>query len=144
MDLAITPDGAKIMKAIMLCAMSALLLACGPQTTQRDERAVTDYVAVSELEETDRIRTDARDGWELISDRFLLYKTRRQDYLVEFRRICHEIRDHRVVPDVRRDHSYIRARFDTLGGCQIDKIYALTEGQSAELAELGEAPGDRY
>jgi len=132
------------MKGIMLCAMAAALLACAPQTTERDERGVADYVAVSELEETDRIRTDARDRWELISDRFLLYKTRRQDYLVEFRRICHEIRDHRVIPDVRRDHSFIRARWDTLGGCQIDRIYALTEGQSAELADLGEAPGDRY
>ena len=48
-----------------------------------------------------------------------------------------------VVADVRRENNTIRARFDTLRGCRIDKIFALTEADVAELKSLGEIAGSR-
>lgn len=119
-----------------------VLAACaGPYTNQ--DTAIRDFIAVSSLQEAERVETASRDGQELISDRFLLYKTRRGNYLIEFSRPCRDIRDQRIVADTRWDARYIRPRVDTLNGCQIGRIYALTEGQSSELEELGEAPGDR-
>ena len=65
-------------------------------------------------------------------------------YLVEFARRCYELRDNtRIVPDQRWDASKIRARFDTIRGCRVAKIYALTEAEIAELENIGEAPGSR-
>ena len=45
-------------------------------------------------------------------------------------------------PDIRYDSSVLRARFDTLRGCRIDKLYAIEPGQADELRNLGWAPGD--
>jgi len=49
-------------------------------------------------------------------------------------------RDHSGAPEVRRDRGIICVIFDTLGGCQIDKIPPHTAGLSAEI---GTTPGYR-
>ncbi len=125
----------------MVC-MAVLLTACAGTRVEQDT-AIRDFITVSSLAEADRIETTSRDRHELLSDRFLVYKTRRGNYLVEFNRPCTEIRDWRVSPDIRWDPRFIRPRADTLYGCQIERIYALSEDQYLELANLGEAPGER-
>ena len=49
----------------------------------------------------------------------------------------------RITPDKRWDSNKIRARFDTIRGCRIGSVYALTEAELAELESIGEAPGSR-
>ena len=125
----------------LLLAVLVLTTACA--TTDRpNDQAVRDFIVVGELEEQDSIRTRDQDSWQLINDRFLIYEARRQDYLVEFRRPCYDLREGRVVPDRRWAGNEIRARFDTLNGCLMYKIYQLGEGQALELKELGDSPGD--
>ena len=89
------------------------------------------------------IRTDTSNSWEELNNYYLIYKARRAEYLVEFTRKCWELDDQRIIADKRWDARTIRARFDTIRGCRIGKIYALTEGESLELRELGETPGSR-
>ena len=79
-----------------------------------------------------------------ISTSYIIYTTRRAPYLMEFARPCYEIRDNReITPDYRSYTDVIRARFDTLRGCRIGRIFALSEDGAEELKNLGEAPGSR-
>jgi len=108
------------------------------------DAGVTDFIEVRELESLDSLRSGKNDGWYVISDKFLVYKGRRDEYLVEFLYRCHEINDNtRITPDKRWDTNSLRARFDTIRGCRIANIYALDEAEAAELKNIGEAPGSR-
>jgi len=139
--------GKKIAAAI---AASIFLAACASQEEQAEEstqdvsQAVRDFIELRELEELDALRSGSNDGWQQLDDRFIVYNGRRETYLVEFTRRCHELSDNtRIVPDKRWDSNTVRARFDTIRGCRIAKIYALDEAEVAELENIGEAPGSR-
>ncbi len=128
-------------------AMTAILLsACAAQeevATQDEEQAVRDYIAVRGLPEVGEIRSTSNDRWNELDSHFIIYETRRDAFLVEFIRACHELSDSHIVADKRWNLNTIDARFDTIRGCRIDKIYALTESDMAELKSLGESPGSR-
>ncbi len=128
--------------------VSALLVVAGcSSTTQRPQEieAVRDYVAAAELEEVTDIRLREQLNYTYVNDRFVTIDARRGDYLVEFNRDCWELRQTQVsggMVDVRDNHNVLRARFDTIRGCRIGKIYEITEAQREELTALGDAPGD--
>lgn len=135
---------------IMSVAIAALLLAaCAGQEERQQERdknveAVRDFIELRSLEEVDKMPTSPQDSWTGIENHFLIYRARRETYLVELNRRCYELDDNtRIVPDERMDANYIRARFETIRGCRIHRIYALTELEAAELENIGEAPGSR-
>ena len=134
------------MNKFIFTAAAMLLSGCATQereATQDEEQAVRDYILVRGLEEVDRIRSSNSDGWDELDEYFIIYDTRRNTYLVEFNRACYELNDNRVTPDLRREANTIRARSDTIRGCQVDKIFVLTEADVAELKSLGESPGSR-
>ena len=114
------------------------------ESTQDVSQAVRDFVELRGLEELDALRSGTNDGWQQLDDRFIIYSGRRETYLVEFARRCHELNDNtRITPDKRWDTNTVRAKFDTIRGCRIGKIYGLTEAEVAELENIGEAPGSR-
>lgn len=138
------------MKTITLLLGFILAAGCASQddkddaSTQDIGQAVRDFIELRELEQLDALRSGNNDGWEIVDDTFILYGGRKDTYLVEFARRCWELRDNtRITPDERWDRNTIRARFDTIRGCRIAKIYALTEAEIAELKNIGEAPGSR-
>ena len=138
------------MKAALLIVLTAALVACAGQDskepTEADKavQAVRDLIEVRGLQEVDKIRSGGRDSWDSIDNWFLIYKTRRDTYLVEFDRRCWELDDDsRIIADERWDANVVRARFDTIRGCRIGKLYALSEEDVAELENIGEAPGKR-
>lgn len=134
------------MREPAIVAAVILLSACAAERdirTQDKEQAVRDYVAVRRLEEVDKLRSGSADRWEEIEARFVIYETRKDTFLIEFSRACYELSGSTVVADLRREKNTIRARFDTLRGCRIDKIFALNEADVAELKSLGEVPGSR-
>lgn len=134
------------MNSFILTAAAMLLSGCATQeraVTQDEEQAIRDYILVRGLEEVDRMRSSRNDSWDELNEFFIIYDTRRNMYLVEFNRACYELYESRVTPDLRREANTIRARSDTIRGCQIDKIFALTEADVAELKALGEMPGSR-
>ncbi len=134
------------MNKFIFTAAAMLVSGCATQereATQDEEQAVRDYILVRGLEEVDRIRSSNSDGWHELDEYFIIYDTRRNTYLVEFNRACYELNDSRVTPDLRREANSIRARSDTIRGCQVDKIFALTEADVVELKSLGESPGSR-
>ena len=139
----------KRVKQLVFGAVIGVLAACAsqsdrPSDAQNKDQAIEDFIAVRALEPVDSMRTTDRDGWRELSLKYLVYKTRRNHYLIEFSRACYELVDNtRITPDVRHESGVVRARFDTLRGCRIGKIYALTEAEVAELERIGEPPGSR-
>ncbi len=138
------------MKTASLLIVASLLIACAAQdeqeakSTQDEVQAVRDFIEVRDLEELDKMPSTSSDSWHAIGDRFLIYKGRRDSYLVEFNRRCYELEDDtRIVADKRWDSHNIRSRFDTIRGCRTHQIYGLTEDEVAELENIGEAPGSR-
>jgi len=127
-------------------ALLVMLTACAAQeeaTTQDTEQAVRDFIAVRQLEEAKEMRTSNNDHWEEIDENFVIYTTRREVFLLEFTRRCYELNQYPVVADERKSGNVVRARFDTLRGCHIAKLFPLTEGEVAELSAIGESPGSR-
>ncbi len=134
------------MNKLVVTVAAMLLPGCATQeraVTQDEEQAIRDYILVRGLEEVDRIRSSNSDSWDELDEYFIIYDTRRSAYLVEFNRACYELSENRVTPDLRWEANTIRARSDTIRGCQVDKIFALTEADVAELKSLGESPGSR-
>jgi len=134
------------MNRFILAAAAMLLSGCATHeraVTQDEEQAIRDYILVRGLEEVHRMRSSNSDSWDELDEYFIIYDTRRNTYLVEFNRACYELNENRVTPDLRWEANTIRARSDTIRGCQIDKIFVLTEADVAELKSLGELPGSR-
>jgi len=128
-----------------LVTVALVLGACATGYDEREIEAVRDYIAAAQLEELDSIRYFQQLSYRVVNDQFVTVPTRTGDYLVEFARICRELRELRFRPDmvdVRDDNRTLRARFDTIRGCRIEKIYAITEAQRDEIEEIGDAPGD--
>lgn len=135
------------MRVTALCMAVISLTACAGQESREvneEEQAVRDFIEVRELAEVNQIRVRDSAGWDKITGKFIIYNTRRESFLFVFARNCHELDDYtNIVADVRHSPNVINARFDTLRGCRIDKIYALTEAEVAELQQIGEGPGSR-
>ena len=138
------------MKTTLSVVALVLIAGCASQDEQETlsrqdvTQAVQDFIEVRELESLDQLRSGTNDGWTAVGDQFVIYKGRRDEYLVEFARRCHELYDNsRITPDKRWDSNVVRARFDTIRGCRITAIYALDEAEVVELKNIGEAPGSR-
>ena len=129
------------------CLVGALLLTAACSSTPEaevpvDTQTVRDYVEVGEVGDVQHIRVYKNDSWSRLTDYFVIYKARNDNYLIEFRRRCRELQDNTtIVGDRRYDHNRLRVNEDTLRGCRIGKIYPLTEAQAAELQHLGRGPG---
>jgi Family of unknown function (DUF6491) len=128
--------------AVMLAACAANKEAGNETQGANDEgidaeQAIRDYIEIRQPTEQDVLRSSSSDGWTRIDETFVIYTTRHEAFLIEFVRRCYEMSETPVVPDVRRERNTIRARFDTLRGCRIHKIFSLNENDVAELTALG-------
>ena len=99
----------------------------------------------NELSEVKEIRLQRDFRYTYVNDRYVIIRARRGDYLAEFNRDCFELRRNTFEPgmvDVRDNMNVLRARYDTIRGCQIGTLYEVNKAQAAELRALGDAPGD--
>ena len=134
------------MKHIILPVLALMLAACATQEegpTKDVDQAIRDFIEVRDLQEVSEIRTNSSDRWNEVTKTFILYSGRSEEYLVEFGRRCFELDQVPVVPDRRKTNNRIYAKFDTIRGCVIAKIYPLNEAEVAELKDIGESPGSR-
>ena len=103
---------------------------------------VEDYVVAGQLEGVNLIRKTDRDSWQYVNDRYIIYRGRPNEYLIEFRHNCEGLDDNGRLPpiDIIHDHRNIRTS-DTIRGCIVDKIYAISSVQRRELRQLGQPAG---
>jgi Tfp pilus assembly protein PilP len=131
------------MKTISMLSVIILLSACATSSDQHITDAVADFIQVAELTPEASIRTRRGYNYTVISERYVVLKSHNDYYLAEFTRDCRELHEqHRVSPDYRHDANVLHARFDTIRGCRIAKLYPIEEWQAEELKTLGDAPGD--
>ena len=131
------------MKSIIMFGVIVFLSACASTSDQHITDAVADFIQVAELTPKDSIRTRRGYNYTVISERYVVLKSHNDYYLAEFTRDCRELNDQtRVPPDYRYDANVLRARFDTIRGCRIAKLFTIEEWQAEELETLGDAPGD--
>lgn len=133
------------MKKTAILITALMLSACATGYNPQEAEAVRDYIAANKLEEVDRVRTGGQFNYTYVNDYFVTIRGRGGSYLAEFVSECRELRRQDFSPDMwdqRRDHNWLRARFDTIRGCRIDTLYVISEEQRRELRELGDAPGD--
>ncbi len=134
-----------MMKTVFLLTTMAVGGCSMTTQTPREVEAVRDFVVAAELEEVAEIRLWRQMSYTHLNVRFVTIPTRRGDYLVEFQRDCRELNRIDITPemvDIRANRHVLRAKFDTIRGCRIDRIYEISEAQSEELKVLGDAPGD--
>lgn len=109
-----------------------------PNVLERDD-AVDDYIQVAAPPATQEIRSRTQVHHKRITDKYIILYDRRNNWLVEFRSQCRELRDNTDIrPDIRHESNVIRARFDTYRGCHINAIYEVSKGQAEELLALGD------
>ena len=132
----------------LTAGLAAVFVLCGCSFNllePEEGEAVVDYIYANELKEVDQVRYFQQFTYTYINDRYATIPTYAGDYLIEFSRDCPELRQTRFtqdMADIRDDNRTLRARFDTIRGCRIGKIYEISETQSDELSELGDSPGD--
>lgn len=131
------------MKRICFLLALVLLGGCAASPDRHVTDAVADFIQVAELTPEDSIRTRAGYSYSVISERYVILKADTDFYLVEFTRDCRALYALRVPPDYRYDKNTLSARFDTIRGCRIARLYGLEEWQAEELKNLGDAPGDQ-
>lgn len=116
--------------------MVALFSGCAAQPESMENDAVSDFIAVAELEALDAVRFRDQFSTRPLADRYALVKARGDQYLVVFRRRCHELYGSTFQPDTRYDGKVLRAGADTIRGCRIDQIFSVDESQAEELKLL--------
>lgn len=135
------------MRAYSIVVTAALLASCASTIDQQEARiatrdqALADFIATEELQEVDAIRSREQLSHRALSEKHIIIYDRKSSYLVIYRRLCRELRERDVVPDIRHEGNIIRAKFDTYRGCRIGTIYRVSQGQVDELMNLGIAPG---
>ena len=139
----------RIFKLLLVTVAAATLAACAsqedkpPPSTPDMTQAVTDFIAVRELEPLPAIKVNNTDSIKKITGEYILYKGRQTNYIIEFVRYCDELDDYPVItPDRRWDLKTLRAGADTIRGCRIANIYALSELELVELMNIGDVPGE--
>lgn len=130
------------MQQALTLLLITLLAACASSAQAPADNAVLDFIAVSELQPGDRVRTYGQWHYDALSDRYVVLNTRKEKYLVEFRRRCHELEELAVTPDLRYQRNVLRARFDTIRGCTIERLYAIDDAQARELQQLIDKAND--
>lgn len=116
--------------------VAALLCGCAAQPEPTENDVVSDFIVVAELEALDTVRFRDQFSTRPLADRYALVKARGDQYLVVFRRRCHELYGSVYQPDIRYEGNVLRAGSDTIRGCRIDRIFAIDESQAAELRLL--------
>lgn len=124
-----------------LLAAALVLGACASNEKEKPD-AYADYVAVTELEEQAMIRSYIPFEQHVLSDHYVIVYTRHAQYLMAYSQSCYVAYNMPRKPDRRADPYAIYADTDTFRGCHIDKLYAITIEQVAELLQMGLAPGE--
>ena len=107
-----------------------------------ENNAIDDFIEVAELEEVSAARFMKQFDSDVLSERYVLIRDNRRQWVLVFARPCRKLEQTRVEADRRYERNVLRAKFDTYRGCRIDRIYAISDGQAEELKILGKAPGE--
>ena len=122
--------------------------ACASESTEPppvlldEDQVMRDFIEVRGLEEVNRIRGADRRSYQKVTPSYIIFKPTRGEFLVEFDRPCYEIWTNRYLSaDDTFLHSTLRAKYDRMRGCRIDRIFVLADSDLRDLEQLGVGAG---
>lgn len=123
-------------------ATSLLLLAgCATGVEPTEVRAVRDFLALTDLEQVDRIRLYRQPVFTYVNDYFITASVAERHYLIEFDGRCRALRARGLsisTIDHRQDLSYLKVP-DTIRGCNTVRIFKATVEELVEIKELSKS-----
>lgn len=130
-----------MIKATMLLSPVGLLVLAGciASEVKPEVEAVRDLIRLEQPDQVDQIRLLNQLHYHYVNDHYVTVIQGSRYYLIEFTSRCRALRRGDYTPamvDTRRDAKYINARWDTIRGCTIDRIFSLSAGQLTEIIEL--------
>lgn len=133
---------------LVIAISASAIWACASDPTEPvpvildQDQVVLDFIEVRGLEEVSRMRNTERRSFEKFTPSYIIFKARRDEFLVEFDRPCYEIWDNAFFSaDDTLLHNTLRAKFDRIRGCRINRIFALTDDDLHDLKQLGVRTG---
>jgi hypothetical protein len=132
------------MNRLTLLFVVLLVGACASNDEDDQPDAIDDFIAVSDLERTDAIRSYAQLDTHVLNSWYVIVYSRKEQYLLAYNHRCRVNYNIARRPDLQRDGANtIYADSGTFRGCKIKAIYPITVEQAAELIQIGRAPGER-
>ncbi len=134
-----------LITVIALLALTGCSNSVTRESHGKETEAVKDFIVAAELPEVAKIKLDGEIRYIYVNDDFVVLPTRKDYYLVEFRGTCYQLRSRHWTSDmidIRVTKRLLYAKFDTIRGCVVGRIYELSEPQLEELRYLGDAPGE--
>jgi hypothetical protein len=129
----------------MSLAAASAVSACATEYNMQEVEAGRDFVFANQLEEVVDIRFVRQVIFTYGTVYCVVVPARPGDVRGEFSRQCQELRRSDFsseMVDRRHEPNKLSARYDTIRGCRIAKMYSVSDAQSKELVDLGDAPGD--
>ncbi len=138
------------MKKLVILVLSLILLsACSSTGMSYKERnkAYLDYVNSHNIAALDRVNTFTYQGWQPLTDKFLILRTRVKDrYLIELTSYCPDLSFANAIAINQSMGSTLVSKFDSIRvigskqpQCYIKAIYPLTKAQVKEITAIGKA-----
>lgn len=118
-----------------------MLAGCSTSEVRPEVAAVRDLIALEQPPQVDQIRLLNQLYYQYLNDYYVTVTQGRRLYLVEFSARCRALRRSEYTPsmvDTRRHAKQINAKWDTIRGCPIDRIFTLSAAQLEEIRELNE------
>lgn len=116
-----------------------MLAGCVTSEVRPEVAAVRDLIKLEQPDQVDQIRVLNQLHYQYVNDHYVSATQGSRHYLIEFTSRCAALRRGDYTPamvDTRRDANYINAKWDTIRGCPIDRIYSLSAGQLLEIKQL--------
>ena len=138
------------MKKIFILLFSLLLItACSSTGMSYKERnaAYLEYINKHNIEALDRISTFTYQGWQSLTDEFLIIRTRVKDrYLIQLNGYCPDLSFANAIKINQGMGSTLVTKFDSISvigakqpKCYIKNIYPLSKEQVKEISAIGKS-----
>jgi len=133
-----------VIMLLMLGAFSACTSNQSFSHKERDE-AYTAYIEKNELLSQDKIRTFKFNGWQTLSNNYLIISTSpRKRYLIEISGFCSNLYHAQTIAINQGMSSMLSVRFDSISvpelpavKCFIKSIHKITKEQVKEISAIG-------
>jgi hypothetical protein len=136
-------------KYTVLLLLLVFITGCSSTGMTKSERnaAYLAYVASHNIKPVDKISTFTYQGWQSLTDTFLILRTRIKDrYLIQLNNYCPDLSFAQAIAINQSMGSILTTKFDSISvigsqqtPCYIKAIYPLTKDQAEEIARLGKS-----
>ena len=130
------------MRLFVITAAALIGAGCATIEAPEGKKVVNDFIALSEMQEIDRIRSYQDLRFSIINEFFLVASDGERHFLLEFDAGCRSLRTgtfNSLMMDHRQNFKILHRR-DTIRGCPIAGMYTATAEQLNELKALMYGP----